>query len=125
LKLTMSDVQLKFLLIAVSVGVSLIAQSNLKATSPQLPNNFDQLMNGNIKVQLWILSRAIFFSGLSLVISWYAYKKFGFLELMVAQSVIYFAALLVSYFVFHEPVGLNKIGAVTLISMGVALFYWK
>jgi drug/metabolite transporter (DMT)-like permease len=65
------------------------------------------------------------FSGTALLLTWYTYRQFGFLELFVASSLTYIFAVAASYAVFHEPITWVRIVAVALVASGVSLFFIK
>ncbi|MGK5086536.1 hypothetical protein WDW86_03165 [Bdellovibrionota bacterium FG-2] len=113
----------KVLLILLASTVSILAQINLKATSPRLPLSFPALQQLGYASFAVLILRAGLFSGASLLVTWVAYKRFGFLELIVAQSVVFVFAVAASYLVFQEPVTMNKIASVAFILVGIGLFY--
>jgi drug/metabolite transporter (DMT)-like permease len=96
---------------------------NLKATAPQIPTNLGALAEMGYLNFLVLLLRVGSISGLSLLLTWICYRNFSFLELVVAQSVIYIFAIAVSFFYFQESISWNKITAVFFILIGIACFY--
>ena len=114
---------MRWLLVILLTCASVVAQANLKVTSAQLPLSWGQAMDLGAGRSLILLLRAGGLSGLSLVITWYAYKYFGFLELWVVTAASYIAALAVAYFIFSEPLTWSRIVGVALVICGVALFF--
>ena len=113
----------KLALILVSTSVSLIAQINLKNSSGELPTSIDAAMALGLARSAWLICRAAFFSGISLVLTWYCYKRFQFLELILVQSLSYVFFAAASYFYFHEPVTLQRTLAMGLILSGIGVMY--
>src|SRR5689334_14591849 len=116
---------IKFFLMILMSLLSLAAQLNLKLTAPLLPTSFSQVFNGGLGSLAILVLRAGLFSGLSLGATWVCYRKFGFLELIVAQSSFYLFAFLSSYYFFDEPLLINRIVGVFVILCGVILFNIK
>ena len=112
----------KFLIIIVFCVVSLCAQMNLKSTSQFLPTKFSEVITVSFFI---LLVRALVISGASLALSWYSYRKFGLLELMVAQALSYVFVIAASIFIYNEPFRLNHLFAVILILSGILLYNAK
>ena len=114
---------LKIILVMALACVSVLAQVNLKVTSSELPLSVGQAVALGFSRSLVLILRAGGLSGLSLLLSWYTYKYFGFLELLIASSITYVLATAVSYWGFHEPLGWNRLVSVVLITAGVSLSF--
>ena len=113
----------KLALILLSSVVSLVAQINLKESAGQLPTSWAAATALGVGRSLWLLFRAGFFSGMSLVVTWYCYKRFEFLEFILVQAVFYIFAGAASYFYFHEVLTLQKLAAMGLIMAGIGVMY--
>jgi hypothetical protein len=104
---------------------SIAAQINLKATSSELPVSWKSAEALGLVRAAWLIGRAGVLSGTTLLLTWYTYRHFGFLELWVASSLTYVLAVFASYYVFHEPVTWIRVLAVALVAGGVSLFFVK
>ena len=116
---------MRWLLVILLTCASTAAQVNLKLTSPLLPLSWSQAIELGLGQALVLLLRAGGLSGLALVITWYAYKYFGFLELWVVTATTYIAAAAVAYFVFEEPLTWLRVGGLAMVACGVGLFFAK
>jgi drug/metabolite transporter (DMT)-like permease len=117
--------QMRLMLVVLMACVSVLAQVNLKVTSPQLPLTFADASNLGLLRSFVLVGRAAFLSGMALLLTWYAYRYFQFLELFVASSLTYLFALLASYLIFNEPVTWTRMAAVGLVCAGTTLFFVK
>ena len=116
---------MRWLLVLVIAFTSVAAQVNLKVTSPKLPLSLAQAAALGIPQSLWLVVRAGSLSGMTLLLTWYTYKYFGFIELWVASSLSYVVAFAAGYFLFGEMVTWARIGGVVLVGLGVGLFFVK
>jgi len=104
---------------------SVLAQVNLKLTSSELPTSLKSAEMLGFARAAWLIGRAACLSGTTLLLTWYTYRHFGFLELFVASSLTYIFAVAASYYVFDEPLSWIRIVAVLLVAGGVSLFFVK
>jgi hypothetical protein len=111
----------KLILLVSSAVVSSLAQAYLKYTSNKLPSNMSQLFEFATVDGMLLVLRVGLLSGTSLALTWYAYRKFGFIELVIAQSLGYVFYILVAAFIFEESVSLRNIASVILILIAIAL----
>jgi hypothetical protein len=116
---------MRWLLIAVMTCVSVLAQVNMKVTSPQLPTSYAAAVELGLFKAVLLVGRVGVTSGASLLLTWYTYKFFGFLELLVASSLTYIVAMFVARFAFEEPITWLRAVGVLLVSGGVTLFFIK
>jgi drug/metabolite transporter (DMT)-like permease len=116
---------MRLVLVLLMACVSVLAQINLKLTSPQLPLTLADAWNLGLLRSVVLLSRAAFLSGMALLLTWYAYRYFEFLQLFVASSLTYLFALLAGYLIFNEPVTWTRVAAVGLVCAGTTLFFVK
>ncbi|HEX6765146.1 MAG TPA: hypothetical protein VF103_06700 [Polyangiaceae bacterium] len=116
---------MRFLFVLAMACASIAAQINLKATSSELPVSFKSAEALGFARAAWLIGRAGVLSGTTLMLTWYAYRHFGFLELWVASSLTYVFAVGASYYVFHEPITWIRVVAVLLVGAGVSLFFLK
>ena len=115
----------KLLLILATILATQVAELNLKLTAPDLPGSFRAITKIGFKKSSYILGRVAFFSGLSLLTTWYCYKRFGFLELILVQSSSYVFALLVGRIWFREHISVNRVLGMIMVMTGIGLFYFK
>jgi drug/metabolite transporter (DMT)-like permease len=104
---------------------SIAAQINLKLSSGELPVSLKSAEALGFARAAWLIGRAGALSGTALLLTWYTYRHFGFLELFVASSLTYIFAVAASYFVFHEAITWLRLVAVLLVAGGVSLFFIK
>jgi hypothetical protein len=116
---------MRWFLVALMAFASVLAQVNLKVTSPHLPLSWAQAQELGLLRAALLVGRVGATSGLALLLTWYTYKYFGFLELFVASSVTYVLAVVVARGVFDEPITLPRIGGIVLVTCGVGLFFIK
>ncbi len=120
---------MKIALLLLSLFCSICAQANLKLTSGSLPTSMKGLQELGFMPFSILVARALLFSGSSLVVSWYAYRRFGFLEFGICTALLYPMVGLVGQVFFNEPFKWNHILAALMISTGVIIFYfdqiWK
>ena len=116
---------MRWVLVALMAFASVLAQVNLKVTSPLLPLSYAQAVELGLVRAALLVGRVGATSGLALLLTWYTYKYFGFLELFVASSVTYVLAVIVARGVFEEPITWSRIGGVMLVACGVGLFFVK
>jgi multidrug transporter EmrE-like cation transporter len=116
---------MKLFLVVLAAISAIVAQMNLKVVAPMLPSSFHQAINLGLGNSMWLFFRIAGISGISLLVAMICYRYLGFLEFLVAQALVYVFAIAVSYYFFHEPLYLNRIGAVVLILCGIGLFYIK
>ena len=115
----------KTTLILLLCTAGIVAQINLRLTSAYLPSSLGDLKRMGILKPAFLLARIGLFSGLSLALTWYSYRKLGFLEMFSGTSLIYVFAIIVSYYLFHEPLTLNRIGSILLIIIGIWMYYLR
>jgi hypothetical protein len=113
----------RWLLVLAMACASIAAQINLKLSSSELPVSLKSAEALGFARAAWLIARAGALSGTALLLTWYTYRQFGFLELFVASSLTYIFAVGASYFVFHEPITWLRIGAIVLVASGVSLFF--
>jgi drug/metabolite transporter (DMT)-like permease len=116
---------MRWLLVLLLACSSVVAQINLKSTAPHLPLSWAQATELGLGHAALLILRAGGLSGLTLLLTWYSYKYFGFLELFVATGLTYVLAVVVSYYLFHEVLTWQRVGGVTLVACGVGLFFIK
>jgi drug/metabolite transporter (DMT)-like permease len=116
---------MRWVLMAVLACVAVLAQFNMKVTSPLLPTSYQQAADLGFFRAVLLVMRVGFTSGMSLLLTWYTYKYFGFLELLVASSLTYVLGVFVARFFFAEPITWARIGGVILVTGGVSLFFVK
>lgn len=116
---------MRWLLVLLMAFASVAAQVNLKATSSRLPVSLAQAAELGFGRAALLVLRAGSLSGITLVITWYAYRHFGFLELWVASALTYIVAVVASYYVFDEVLTWPRIGGIGLVAAGVGLFFVK
>ena len=116
---------MKLFLIVLAAVTAIASQANLKLVAPLLPTSFRQAIDLGYMRSTWLFFRIFGVSGLSLLVTVICYRYFGFLEFLVAQSLVYVFAIAVSYYFFDEPLYLNRIAAVILILCGIGLYYAK
>lgn len=116
---------MKLFLIVLAAFTAIASQTNLKLVAPLLPTSFQQAVDLGYIRSAWLFFRIFGISGLSLLVTVICYRYFGFLEFMVAQSLVYVFAVAVSYYFFDEPLYLNRIAAVVLILCGIGLYSVK
>jgi multidrug transporter EmrE-like cation transporter len=116
---------MRWILVALMAFASIAAQANLKATSPHLPMSLAQALDMGVLRSIALVLRAGSFSGLSLLLTWYCYRYFGFLELFVASAVTYVLAVIVGHYMFAEPITWPRAGGVLLVMLGVGLFFFN
>lgn len=116
---------MRWILVALMAFASVAAQANLKATSPRLPLSLAQASDLGLLHTLLLLLRAGSLSGITLLLTWYGYKYFGFLELFVASAVTYVLAVFVGHYAFGESITWPRAGGVALVTLGVGLFFLK
>lgn len=116
---------MRWLLVLLMALASIAAQVNLKLTSSALPLSWAQAADLGLAKAFLLVLRAGLLSGLALLLTWYTYKYFGFLELFVASSVTYVLAVFVGRMVFDEPITWARLGGVALVACGVGLFFVK
>jgi len=116
---------MRWVLVTVMALVSVLAQVNLKVTAPHLPTSWDAAVELGLVRAAVLVGRVGFTSGLSLLLTWYTYKYFGFLELMIASATTYVLAVFVARVFFEEPLTLARLGGVVLVTAGVTLFFFE
>jgi hypothetical protein len=116
---------MRWILVLLMAFASVAAQINLKVTSPRLPTSIAQAIDLGLLRAILLVLRAGSLSGITLVITWYAYKYFGFLELWVASALTYVVAVVAGHYVFAEQITWPRIGGVALVTLGVGLFFVK
>lgn len=116
---------MRWLLVLAMACASIAAQINLKLSSSELPTSLKSAEALGFARAAWLIGRTGVFSGTALLLTWYTYRQFGFLELFVASSLTYIFAVAASYAVFHEPITWVRIVAVALVASGVSLFFIK
>lgn len=104
--------------------ISTLAQINLKVTAPRIPSSLHDLKLMGYASFAFLVLRVAFVSGLSLVATWVCYRKFEFIEFMVAQSGVYLFLLLAGRYIFGESLSLHRILAVLFILIGLGTFYF-
>lgn len=120
-----APVKMKLFLIVLAAITAIASQTNLKLVAPFLPTSIQQAIDLGYIRAAWLFFRVFVVSGLSLLVTVICYRFFGFLEFMVAQSLVYVLAVAVSYCFFDEPLYLNRIAAVVLILCGIGLYTVK
>lgn len=116
---------MRWVLVAAMAFVSVLAQVNLKVTSPHLPLSYAQAVELGLFKAVYLVARVGLTSGMALLLTWYTYKYFGFLELFVASSVTYVLAVFVARVFLDEPLTWTRIGGCVLVSAGIGLFFVK
>ena len=116
------DASTKVLFILATSIMSVLVQLNLRSTSGALPTSVDSLKSMEWAATFFLLMRVGLVSAFSMFINWYAYKKFGYLELLVAQSVMYFFAFATDIFILGQPFMWKKLLALLFIAAGVSIF---
>ncbi|HLV68849.1 MAG TPA: hypothetical protein VKY73_23695 [Polyangiaceae bacterium] len=116
---------MRWFLVLLMALASVTSQVNLKLTSARLPLSYAQAVELGLGNAVTLLLRAGSLAGIALLLTWYTYKYFGFLELFVASSLTYILAVLVGRMVFEEPITWTRIGGVALVACGVGLFFVK
>lgn len=112
----------KYGLLALSLIMSLLAQINLKVTSPRLPTSWNDLQLLGWYDAAILALRVGTISGLSLVLSWYAYKKFSFLEFLISTTLFYPMAGIIGYVFFREAYKWNHLVATLLIIIALIIY---
>jgi drug/metabolite transporter (DMT)-like permease len=116
---------MRWVLVAVMAVTSVLAQVNLKVTASQLPVSWEQAMDLGLLRAALLVMRVGATSGASLLLTWYTYKYFGFLELFIASATTYVLAVFVARGFFQEPITWARLGGVVLVTAGVTLFFVK
>lgn len=116
---------IKFVLLVAGSLISVIAQVNLKLISPHMPTSWQAAVDLGMLKSAILFLRAALFSGMSLLMTLYCYKYFEFLEFILASTLTYLFAVLVSHYYFGEPITVNKMISMFLILAGIAFLYAK
>jgi hypothetical protein len=111
----------KFYLILLLGFASIFSQINMKVVAnifSATPNLFE---SKNILMTSLLVVRVGIPALITLLLTLYCYTKFGFYELVMAQSVYYIFALLAKYFYFHEKITTTDVVALLLIISAITL----
>jgi hypothetical protein len=108
----------KFLIIIIWAGVSLTSQIVMQSVSTATSKvNFidvPQMFLSNI-------SKVILFSGTSLVVTFFCYRYFSFMEFLFAQGLFYILAFGYAFLILKEPLTLSKFLAILCFIPGIIL----
>lgn len=111
---------LKIAIVLSTVFASLISQVNTKLIAQKLNGNFISLFTEfTFSQSFFLLFRLAVPALASLLLTVFGYTKFGFLQLLLSQTIFYVGAFLVDVFYFHQPFSSKMAISSLLILFGV------